>query len=763
MNERPVLAVLKLAVDLEETNSHTSVRTATRNSTTDMFRRTKVPVQTYWMSARSRWGHSIELPIRTILIVPLLTNHPNNNFHTFRMSLTPHSIQAIYSRSGEGSIRATLQVLSISTLAGQPGRFKIVLSDGEYYTTGLLSSQLIGRYGGCPFKQYQLVQLEEYMINAVQDKLFILVHQMSELSAPLPGGQIGNPQVFKSSGAAPVTPQAYTTSTPVAQLNAPQPIQNQAAHQMAYAPPAQQHQTVNKPTPQPPQTNPYSSMPSHSPFAAGMAQPNPAVALQNPYQGQTAGPVRYLQATEAIVPMNQLTIYTQKWTIKARVTAKSDMRTFRNAKGEGQLMSIELVDQQRAELRATFFGSAAMKFHPMLQVGTVYTFSKGSVKPANPRFNPKAQYELMFDEHSEILAVRDDTSIPTMKVSLVPISSIAQTEVGETVDVAGIALSVGDLVTVTVKSSGRDTLKKSITIADESGSSIELTIWGEKADRIGPEAKGSVILTKGCRVGDYNGRTLSTSGSSLVEVDPAHARTNELKSWWNLSGRSTQFASLSGGPGAAAAGGGAGGKGGPRETILSMRQEDVAGLTVANIGDFGQQRKTMNLHTVKATLTHIPVRDGNSLYYKSCPTEVDDGRGGRRLCQKKVEQQNDSFVCSEQHINRQANARFILSMRIQDPTGECLVRAFHDESRNILGIDASDLDQAPDPVAAQQLIVEQALFKTFIFKIRSKKEIHMDEERLNMIVASAAPISPAAEAHHMLTNVKSYLTRIGSY
>ncbi len=714
-----------------------------------------------------------------------------SQFSGIRMSLTPQAIQTIYSRPTEANIRATLQVLSVSSLAGQQGRYKIVLSDGEHYTTGLLSSGLVTKYGGCPFKQFQLVSLDEYMVNAVQDKLFILVHQMTELSGPLPGGQIGFPQVYRpntsnATTAQPAPAASYAQPTPMHQT-APAPASSYA--QPTYAPPANPAPSYaqpnyapqapaapsyaasapqSKPVPvyqtpaQAPQAtynaNPYSSMPSNSPFAAGMAQTS-TPAVQNPYHGQPSGPVRYMQATDSVVPMNQLTIYTQKWTIRARVVSKSEMRTFRNAKGEGQLMTIELVDQRKSEMRATFFGGAAQKFHPMLQVGSVYTFSKGSVKPANPRFNPKAQYELMFDEHSEILPAKDDPSIPSMSVSLVPISSISQTDPGTTVDVAGIALNVGDLVSVTIKASGRDTYKKTIVIGDESGSSIELTVWGEKAEKIGPDVKGCVILTKGCRVGDFNTRSLSTSGSSLVEVDPVHHRTNELKNWWHQTGRSISFNAISG-----MSSGGGFSKPGNRETIQSMRQEDVANLTVGpGFQDLGMgAKRSVNQHTVKATLTHIPVRDGTSLFYKSCATEVDDGRGGRRLCQKKAEQQGEMFVCAEQHANRQANARFILSMRIQDPTGECLVRAFHDEAKNILGVDASDLDQAPDPAAAQQLVVEQALFKSFVFKIRSKKEIHMDEERLNMVVASASPVAPNAEAHAMLHSIKSYLTRLGS-
>ncbi len=34
-----------------------------------------------------------------------------------------------------------------------------------------------------------------------------------------------------------------------------------------------------------------------------------------------------------------------RWTIKARVTNKPNMRTYSNSRGEGRIMSVELVDQ----------------------------------------------------------------------------------------------------------------------------------------------------------------------------------------------------------------------------------------------------------------------------------------------------------------------------------------------------------------------------------------------------------------------------------
>ena len=40
------------------------------------------------------------------------------------------------------------------------------------------------------------------------------------------------------------------------------------------------------------------------------------------------------------------------------VTKKADVRHFTNARGEGKLFSVELIDESSAEIRATFFGSA---------------------------------------------------------------------------------------------------------------------------------------------------------------------------------------------------------------------------------------------------------------------------------------------------------------------------------------------------------------------------------------------------------------------
>jgi len=47
--------------------------------------------------------------------------------------------------------------------------------------------------------------------------------------------------------------------------------------------------------------------------------------------------------------------------------SKSDIRKFTNAKGNGSLFSIDLVDAKSDEIRGTFFGAAVDKWYPLLE------------------------------------------------------------------------------------------------------------------------------------------------------------------------------------------------------------------------------------------------------------------------------------------------------------------------------------------------------------------------------------------------------------
>lgn len=142
--------------------------------------------------------------------------------------------------------------------------------------------------------------------------------------------------------------------------------------------------------------------------------------------------------------------------IKARVTAKSPVRTWANARGEGKLFSVDLIDES-GEIRATAFKEQCDKFYDMievtwrniviilasyihmsliyspecsLQVNQVYLISRCVLKTANKKFtNLKNDYEMSFTSDTQVIPCHEDTSdIPTLTFSFIPISTLAGLE-----------------------------------------------------------------------------------------------------------------------------------------------------------------------------------------------------------------------------------------------------------------------------------------------------------------------------------------------
>jgi replication factor A1 len=74
---------------------------------------------------------------------------------------------------------------------------------------------------------------------------------------------------------------------------------------------------------------------------------------------------------DSVLPIASLNPYSNKWTIKARVTNKSDIRRWSNAKGEGQLFSVDLLDADGGEIRGTFFKEMCEKWFPIIEVQKV--------------------------------------------------------------------------------------------------------------------------------------------------------------------------------------------------------------------------------------------------------------------------------------------------------------------------------------------------------------------------------------------------------
>ena len=106
------------------------------------------------------------------------------------------------------------------------------------------------------------------------------------------------------------------------------------------------------------------------------------------------------------------------------MTHKADVRTYNNSKGAGKLLSVDLLDAQGGEIRATMFNEQVDKFNPMLEEKGVYLISGGTLKQANRKFTSlKHDYEITFNSSTQIERCPDGANeIKLMQYQFVPVS-----------------------------------------------------------------------------------------------------------------------------------------------------------------------------------------------------------------------------------------------------------------------------------------------------------------------------------------------------
>jgi len=203
------------------------------------------------------------------------------------------------------------------------------------------------------------------------------------------------------------------------------------------------------------------------------------------------------------------------------------MRTFRKGTGEGKVFHVDLLDAEGGEIRASFFNDAVTMFHDKLQKGKCYTFSGGSVRVANRQFNQCShRYELSFDKMGKVEEVADVAHIEKNVFKFADLRSVQTRAVPFTSDMCGILTAFQPKLAFTSKD-GKELVKRDITIADDTATSINVTIWGERAQQEDSVFAGNpVVVLKGVAVKEWNN---GRSGSLLAAGEAACASVQRLQ------------------------------------------------------------------------------------------------------------------------------------------------------------------------------------------------------------------------------------------
>uniref|UniRef100_A0AAQ5ZX11 Replication protein A subunit n=1 Tax=Amphiprion ocellaris TaxID=80972 RepID=A0AAQ5ZX11_AMPOC len=458
-----------------------------------------------------------------------------------------------------------------------------------------------------------------------------------------------------------------------------------------------------------------------------------------------------------VVPIASLNPYQSKWTIRARVTNKSNIRTWSNSRGDGKLFSMELVDES-GEIRVTGFNQEVDKFFSLIEVGKVYYISKGSLKMANKQYTSvKNDYEMTLNGESSIIPCEDSCDVPMVQCDFVSIADLESRDPDTIVDVIGVCKSVDEMTRLTTKTN-REVSKRTLNLIDMSGKVVTVTLWGEEAEKF--DGSGQPILAiKAAKLSDFGGRSLSASFNSTIMINPDIPEAYKLRgccTWFTVKGvkpavnvinlipcRYDKEGHAMDGQSLTEVKGGSGGGNTNWKSLSDVKNEHL-----------GHGDKA-DYYTCIATVVFL--RKENCLY-QACPSQD---------CNKKViDQQNGMFrceKCDKEFPN--FKYRLILSANIADYGDNQWVTCFQESAEAILGQNAAYLGQLKESKmcalcvdvqneAAFDEIFQQANFNTFVFRNRVKLETYNDESRIKATVMDVKPVDHKDYIKRLIGNIR---------
>ncbi|KAL7283639.1 hypothetical protein ACG7TL_003075 [Trametes sanguinea] len=555
-------------------------------------------------------------------------------------------------------------------------RYRVIVSDGEHFQQSMLATQLNHLVEEEQVLKHSIAVIEKFTCNLVQGKKLLIILAMRVLKKE--AEKIGNPTPLQLRGSSSGPSVEMQAQTPAVQSPAPSTFMNTPNVTNTTAPPAQ---------------------PARQQTQAGRG------------------------GRHAIYPIESLSPYQNHWTIKARVTAKSDIRTWSNQRGEGKLFNVTLMDES-GEIRATAFNAAVDEFYDRLQEGKVYLISKAKVNLAKKKFsNLNNEYELTLERSTEVEECPDATDVPTVKFTFVDIAGLQELPKDAICDVIGIVKEVGELSTITSKATNKEIPKRDLTVVDKSRFSVRVTLWGKQAEQYNATDQ-PVVAFKGAKVGDFQGRSLSVMSSSSIFINPDIPEAHLLRGWYDSIGAEQTYQSHTN---TMPSGGG-----------VNFDRAEIRSLHDVKTSDMGLSDR-VDTFCSRATIMHI--RNEN-IAYPACPTQG---------CGKKVLLMGDSWRCEKcDKSYPKPEYRYMISMAVADYSGQAWFSGFNDVGKAIFDISADelmDIKERDDTKFNQML--ERAIGSTYNFACRARQDNFNDQTRVRYGISRILPLDYREEASYL--------------
>ncbi|KAJ2757237.1 Replication factor A protein 1 [Coemansia pectinata] len=645
------------------------------------------------------------------------------------VELSAGEILRFHQASGNMTVTTpyVIQVISpIQLLRNQASdAHRCMVSDGERMSLAVIPNKLSSKVADETITRFTILKVNKCSVSKKErpnetPMLFIVIHDAEILGTV--GERIGNPAKLSEQddvGAGFGAPQSFATGPAVAES----PISRPAYQQQQPPPPQQQ---------QPQQQSRFGG--AQSSFM------NRVDDIKPKYSGMGGSAPVHTGAPPSVHPISDLNPYHNKWTIRARVTQKTSIKSWNKPTSQGRLFSVNLLDDS-GEIRATTFTQQVDKLFPLLETGKVYYISNAQVRMAKQQFsNVNNQYELTFDDNTIVELCLEQANVPQEHYDFIPLSSLEKFEKNQVVDVLCVLKDAGDVSEITSRTDDRKMVKRELTIVDKSGFQVRASLWGTEAETFNVPVE-HVIAFKGMRVGDFGGRTLSLPSVGSMTVNPDIPDAHTLRGWYDAEGRHMSFQSFrgTGGGGAGRSGGGIGSAENFESQLKTMAQVGAENIGTTDATEF---------FNLKGTIAFIR---SNNLAYPSCPGEN---------CSKKVTEGLSSGQWRCEKCERSWPApdyRYIFSFNVSDDTGQNWLQCFNEVGEVLLGATANEMIelQRVNEVAFGQKLAD-ATFKEYKFRCKARSETFNEVSRVRISATNAYPIDYVAETARLSRLIDSY-------
>lgn len=356
-----------------------------------------------------------------------------------------------------------------------------------------------------------------------------------------------------------------------------------------------------------------------------------------------------------IMPLKKLKKSSKYWTIKVRVSKRYPPRAWSSAKGSGIISSVDLIDRERSQIKATMFDETSRKWWSILEEGKVFYITSGSIRPCNPKFNTLGHpCEITLGSYSRIQKVEDDPQIPLAVFDLIPLEMLTQKDPIHVVDVQGIITDMGDCEDIMTKRQTR-TQKRTVVLVDETGCDVDLTLWGDYAQK--ELSCNQIVRVTRCRINNYkdNIRLGSTFGSALTVVND-----KSLLDWYTTAKRPFDHLSQS-----------------SKIHYLDPRH------SIQDIKELKMEEGEIQMLQVRAIVEKVNVNIESPPWYKACPD-----------CKNKLtDDEVEGYYCEKCLAPHSTYIpRYMLRVTLSDKKTRLTATMFDSHAEELVGKSAQEMD-----------------------------------------------------------------------